>query len=165
MGIHPVLESLAKQEGLHWQVWYLDDGLLIGDPAQVCRAFDSLVSGFRAIGLAVNPSKCELWGPGQAQWTGPDTVKRVPWDPSGGITVLGTPVNYPGGSACSDAYWGKVTESLQGAIEKVTQVTDLQCAHHLLRKCLDACKVNHLLRSTDSYASDGALHICDEIIL
>ena len=35
----------------------------------------------------------------------------------------------------------------------------------MLRKCLDGCKVNHLLRSTDCYSSDKGLRTCNAAIL
>ena len=33
----------------------------------------------------------------------------------------------------------------------MTALTDSQVGHHLIRACLDGCKVNHLLRATDVY--------------
>ena len=47
----------------------------------------------------------------------------------------------------------------------MAQVMDSQVAHHLLRKCLDSCKVNHLLRAADPYVVDRAVGHCDEAIL
>ena len=40
-----------------------------------------------------------------------------------------------------------------------------QVDHHLLRKCLDSCKVNHLLRAADPYGVNKAVGHCDEAIL
>ena len=42
---------------------------------------------------------------------------------------------------------------------------DPQTTHHLLRKCLDSCKVNHILRSTDTYQFDSFLHDAEVAIL
>ena len=47
----------------------------------------------------------------------------------------------------------------------LTSLTDKQMAHHLLRYCLDACKVNHLLRVTNPYEGTNHAAEADEVIL
>ena len=47
--------------------------------------------------------------------------------------------------------WGKANDKLYLAVETVICIVDAQLAHHLLRTCLDGCKVNQLLRATDCY--------------
>ena len=44
-------------------------------------------------------------------------------------------------------------------------MTDLQVAHHLLRCCLDASKVTHLLRASDCYTSDAGVREAEMHIL
>ena len=44
-------------------------------------------------------------------------------------------------------------------------MTDLHVAHHLLRCCLDACKVTHLLRASDCYTSDAGVRDAEMHIL
>ena len=44
-------------------------------------------------------------------------------------------------------------------------MADAQLGHHLLRQYLDACKVNHLLRATDCYASDAGVLAADATLL
>ena len=80
----------------------------------------------------------------------------VPWTPDSGVLVLGTPVVYPGGEVFSGAHWDKITTKHDNTIQVVTSIADAQLAHHLLRHCLDGCKVNHLLRATDCYANNNA---------
>jgi hypothetical protein len=48
---------------------------------------------------------------------------------------------------------------------RLTQLSDKQMAHHLLRFCLDGCKVTHLLRVTDTYASINQSMEADDVIL
>ena len=62
----------------------------------------------------------------------------------------GKPINYPG----STAY-----QEMQSPINKTA------LAHHLLRQCLDACKVNHLLRATNAFAVLSDVRRCDGAIL
>ena len=61
--------------------------------------------------------------------------------------------------------WKAAAERLHAALERVTALTDAQTAHQLLRKCLDGCKVNHLLRSSDSYACEAHVQACDSAIM
>ena len=116
----------------------------------------------KSVGLSLNLHKCELWGPGAEAWQGPP-VKIIPWTPKHGVTILGVPINFPGSTAYSESFWHGLMNTLQAATARVTSQLDPQCAHHLLRKCLDACKVTHLLRATDTYNSLD-LGICDEAI-
>lgn len=163
LGIHPVLQQLSSAPGLHWQSWYLDDGLLLGDCAQMKATLRFLQDSMRARGLKLNLQKCELWGPGVGAWDGQD-VKIIPWSPPNGITVLGVPVNYPGTTAYAQRFWDDLLGRLREATERLTGQIDPQCGHQLLRKCLDACKVTHLLRAADCYAH-SSVEECDEIIL
>ena len=42
-------------------LWYADDGCLIGDEAAVLDAFRRLSDPLAAIGMTVNATKCRLW--------------------------------------------------------------------------------------------------------
>ena len=53
---------------------------------------------------------------------------------------------------------------MRTTVDKVTDLVDAQVAHHLLRKCLDGCKVTHLLRTTDTYKNCAPLEECEEVI-
>ena len=119
LAIQPVLEHLRDMHGLAWQVWYLDDGVLFGDALQVSQAFQVLQSQLADRGLQVNCTKCELWGPGAPQWTGP-ALRVVPWAPQHGVTVLGVPINYPNTSAYADTFWHTAVQKLQDALDRVT---------------------------------------------
>ena len=165
VGIQDILVRLQANGGLLWNVWYLDDGCLVGSPEAVMQAFSFLQKEFTALGLTLNASKCKLWGPGAhlaAQETG---VPIVPWSPDSGILLLGTPISYPGSSAFLGQQWAAKAAEIEEAANRITQVLDSQVAHHLLRKCLDSCKVNHLLRASDCYLVAQAVQECDEAIL
>ena len=166
LGIHDLLETAAKDSGLVWSTWYLDDGMMLGAPDRISRTLTALRSQLEARGLRVNLTKCEVWGPAGPQVTAlfPD-VHLVPWTPDSGITVLGIPVSYPGTHHEHIRHWSKATTSLLEATEKVTKVVDAQTAHHLLRHCLDACKVNHLLRASDCYVVDDVVKQVSDAIL
>ena len=87
------------------------------------------------------------------------------WIPGSGLVVLGTPINFPGTFTFAEGHCRATLGSLRVAIERVTGGMDPQSAHHLIRKCLDSCRLNHLLRSTNSYDFDAFMFEADEVIL
>ena len=145
-----------------WDCWYLDDGLLVGDPARLSVVYQGLGAHFATMGLQVNAQKCEIWGPGASYCTGMDNARLIPWEAGKGVTVLGTPIIFPGGRAQLEKAWRKGTTRLKTTLASVTQAVDTQVAHHLLRKCMDACKVTHLMRAADAYGDLEGVDACTE---
>ena len=91
-------------------------------------------------------------------------VPTVNWTPGSGLTVLGTPIDYPGSTALLGDAWETACDSITEATALVTKELDPQSAHQVLRHCLDGCKVTHLPRSTDSYqVTDNVSRISDSI--
>ena len=165
LGIQEVIERIP-QPGVLLNTWYLDDGTIIGDGGAVGAAFTFLRTELGRRGLAINAAKCRLWGPGApiAQASGCGDTPIVEWAPGGGLTVLGTPVDFPGSCAMLRQSWENAIESLQTATTVVTSQMDPQCAHHILRYCLDGCKVNHLLRASNAYDVLPLVHQASEAI-
>ena len=58
LGIHPVLGALKD---LRVNVWYADDGTIVGPLSAVELAFKALLAEFRKIGLEINGQKCVTW--------------------------------------------------------------------------------------------------------
>ena len=61
LGIHQVLQELAKTPGVDWQTWYLDDGILFGDAQHIAHALQLVQMRMASRGLQLNLHKCELW--------------------------------------------------------------------------------------------------------
>ena len=152
LGIQDIVNSLSRP-GILLNAWYLDDGTLVGDGAAIGATYQHLRAELAKRGLRINEGKCRVWGPGAAlaQRSGCGAMPMPEWGPGGGLTVLGTPVEYPGTSAITRLAWERANEDLQESAAKVTKLMDPQCAHHILRSCLDGCKVNHLLRASNAY--------------
>jgi hypothetical protein len=79
--------------------------------------------------------------------------------------VLGIPVDHPASSDTTKKAWADAAAKIEKASSTITSLTDAQVAHHLLRSCLDGCKVNHLLRASDSYGSQDQVTGCSEVIM
>ena len=88
-----------------------------------------------------------------------------PWEGKHDWTILGAPLNYPSPLTQSKLVWGKATQHLHETLGRITEALDTQSAHHLLRKCMDACKVTHLLRSTDPHSTSEEVEECTEAII
>ena len=51
---------------------------------------------------------------------GMDNVRLIPWEAGKGVTVLGTPINFPGGRAQSKKAWQEATTRLKTTLASVT---------------------------------------------
>jgi hypothetical protein len=164
VGLQTIAETIAQQAELLWSSWYLDDGLLIGEPAMLQKCLDFLRLEGERTGVQLNLAKCVAWGPAAARIPGREHLQLVPWTEGSGITVLGCPVDFPTTTGHTAAAWAEATGRIEKATDLVTSVSDPQLAHHLLRSCLDGCKVNHLLRASDSYEAQEEVARCGETI-
>ena len=54
------IQSLVSRLSSEYNVWYLDDGTLAGDPEAVRADFSSILSEQDSLGLRINIKKCEL---------------------------------------------------------------------------------------------------------
>ena len=168
LGLEGALDKCAHLEPtLDWASWYLDDGTIVGNPEAVANYLAHLVPALKDIGLEVNLSKCQLWGPGlhgdseialsRLQDTHPmSRIPVRPFDRREGITVLGVPVDVLGSAASGTRKWESATLAATNLLKKLRQLPDGQLRHCLLRHCLDACRVTHLMRSKSRTAGAKA---------
>lgn len=122
-----------------WSRWFLDDGTLRGKTRAVETMFGDLVHKSPEYELKVNVEKCKQWGPVPSRTA---VAPCVPWD--SGVKVLGIPVGSPG---FVTEYSRKVLSKLQACLERLKLLGCAFSAFHILRSCLSACKVIHLLRT------------------
>lgn len=162
LGIQPLAEEIATAGGLLWSSWYLDDGILVGEPGRVQNTLATLETKAAAIGLTLNRSKCVLWGPGAELVPERDTLLVRSWHAGEGITVLGIPVDKPESTQALNLAWSEASATLDKVLDLIARLPDAQLGHHLLRSCADGCRVNHLLRASDSYAIMDSVRLCDE---
>ena len=66
--------------------------------------------------------------------------------------MLGTPVEHPFSSTFRREFLGNAVTNMEEACVLLGFLGDPQTQHTLLRYCLDACRVTHLLRSMDTTA-------------
>lgn len=146
-------------------VWYLDDGHLIGDPSHLASALDLVIREGAALGISLNAHKCKVWGPapipqveGASELARLAAIPRIAWDQHQGIKVLGLPVDFPGSTTFSQGEILKAVQSLEEACHVLSHLGAPHEQHVLLRFCLDACRLLHFLRAVDCTASESILH-------
>ena len=135
MAIKRVISALQDLPGLEWQVWFLDDGVLAGEPDDL----NQLSPQFQHLGLHVNITKCKIWSPHSVVLDSP--VPVVDW--SSPKVVLGTPF---GSDAAVSQFLTETRAKHHALLCRLAQFPDPQVALAILRYCLGAQKINHLLR-------------------
>ena len=88
-----LLDDIGPFPNLNFQLWYLDDGTLVGPRNVVASIFEMLQERGPSFGLHVNIGKCEVYWPSGDQSFPvfhPD-IQRVGLS-EGGIEFLGSPV-------------------------------------------------------------------------
>jgi hypothetical protein len=151
----PALFALAlshalqvAREGIEPSVldlWYADDGCLVGKEGPVVRAYKALLAPLASIGLEVNPAKCLMWRQLADAGADPSPVPTV--EAASGqqaLTVLGFPA-----AGTPEA----LLQFAQAAVTKATAASAAIAAlHHaqgeavLLRACGPTSRLRHLLR-------------------
>ena len=185
VGVHqgdacgPLGFALGLDEGLdqcesrdvEWELWYLDDGHIVGRVPDVLARLKDLQEALIRVGLALNLEKCKMWGPGIQTKDEPAprypnelppnhpgrSVPVIPFGGDHGITALGVPVDAPRGPSRKEPFvapecklkWTSAVEETNRLLVRLRSYPEGQVRLTLLRYCLDACRVNHLLRSTE----------------
>ena len=172
LGLDEALDQCRTEENnLPWVSWYLDDGTVIGHITKVADYIERLAPALASVGLELNPDKSLLWGPGVKTEGEPGdnlpdtlplahhlrTIPILPFGPSAGVTVLGIPCDAHGSVVHAKKKWASAVAGTTTVLEKLRRLPDGQLRHALIRHCLDACKVNHLMRATSQLAGLEAM--------
>ena len=155
LGIHAALQATAALAPTSWMSFYLDDGHLLGSMTDLAAVFPVLQAQLAAVGLRVNLTKCNLWGPGAGRAGHLEEshplreVNQVPFQPDSGLQVLGLPVDFPGTLSMTVGMLEDARSNLQLGLTALSAVPDAQVQHALLRSCADACKLMFLAQGCD----------------
>ena len=133
-------KDIASRSHLLTQLWYLDDGVLVGEPLEVRKALDILAEVGPKWELFLNLSKCEIITPPASPHI--STLfhdvpsEKIRYD--GNFDILGTPV----GSAdhCTDFLRTYAIEPASDTLEATTLI-DPQVALSLVRQCAGFCQM------------------------
>ena len=84
-------------------------------------------------------------------------IPVTPWEEASSITVVGIPINYPGSHQQTSAVWDNTLHKLSDACTCLNTLGNPQVQYTILSSWLDACKVNQLLRSSNTMALPKAI--------
>ena len=151
--LRSIVASIADLKP-EYQKWYMDDGGIIGNPDLLKKVWEVLVAKGPALGMHVNPSKCE-WSwldrncnlpcPIKTQGTAKDQVKLVPTDE---ICMLGVPMGMGPDTTFSAAYVKKKIMKTSQVMTTLAEFEDVQSAFFLLRTSYNITRATHFMRTT-----------------
>ena len=156
-----IIEEIKKECDLLLNVWYLDDGTLVGTAPEIAKALEIIQKKGPKLGLHLNLSKCEIFWPSEGALSFstkiqepfpilPDIIPRkcAPFTELLGALILDPAIK-------SDTiFFSEVVSCLNGKVENIRRVhenlpklEDPQIEYSLLRSCLNFGKINYLLRT------------------
>lgn len=162
LGLFSVCASLKEGVGKDsLTVWYLDDGTVVGDAAEVARAWNLILEGVKKLGLNVNKKKCELFVPQGLHGDLPGELAEVPVVQGSGFELLGAPV---GEKAFCEEYVRNRVEKIEAALKHLELIDDPQVELLLIRSCLAFPRFVFALRSAPPDDIAGAVAHFDQMI-
>ena len=155
--LHPLALKIEKAfPALDLCVWYLDDGTIIGNVADVRAIFQLILDEGPARGLILNVKKNEIWWPSRPSSDPfPADVDRIG---NAGVKLLGAPI---GSATFTEDFVRKKLASLQEVHKLLREVDNAQVELGLFRGCLAFNKINHLLRTCPPHILAPALQKFD----
>ena len=143
-----ITEKIERETNLLLNLWYFDDGNLIGNPVEVGKAIQIISSAGPSAGFHINFSKCELFWPTDQDLTAfPSEMKRLPSD---GVEILGA---FLGNENYIRTNVQHKLDKVKLALTKLESINNCQIEFAILRSCLSASKANYIMRTTDPKAT------------
>jgi hypothetical protein len=144
------LVNQISELGPVYNKWYMDDGGIVDDVELLSKAWEILKSRGPALGLHLNPSKCEWsWLDESCDLPCPiqlDGVRQVKLVPTSEIQMLGVPL---GNDAFTSAFVEKKLFSrLNTTVGQLVEFEDTQSALFLLRVSYSIVRAVHFMRTT-----------------
>ncbi len=122
LAIHPTVVRIQTEcPTLQLNNWYLDDGTIMGPPAEVLKALSILQEAMPSIGLHLNLSKCELYSH-DLNNLDPVTMASFPPEIKRNTTKSAKLLGVPFGAVA------KCKESVEAKADKIAKLID-QLAH------------------------------------
>ena len=159
LGMRDIIKELTSQIN----VWYLDDGTLIGDVNSVANDFANLKNLAAGIGLQINASKCECAILSRTETIGLETISALAPEITRlsfqEVSLLGAPLHERG---VDTAFRQKLT-NFSKLCKNVLDL-DKHDALFLLKNSLSVPRVTYLLRTSPCFNSP-VLQEYDDLLL
>lgn len=160
LALHPLVQRVQECCSLPFQAWYLDDGTLIGNAAEVAKALNIIQTEGPVLGLKLNIQKTEVFWPScnglkMQQGLFPGEIGR----PDRGVKLLGGAVSRDEGFISALAVkraWRAVE-----LMKRLPLLGDPQSELLLLRSCMGVAKLLFGLRTCQPSCSGEAVDVFD----
>jgi hypothetical protein len=135
LALRPIIDSI-RDLNPRLNLWYLDDGIIVGSPALLQAAWDIIRLRGPEVGLHPNPGKCEwIWldhfRSAPCPLTSGSSPAQIPLTPLIDLSILGVPLGPPNSTAPFVSK--KLLEGVVPVLEKLMAFEDTQAAAFLLR--------------------------------
>ena len=158
--------DIASSMKSNFNIWYLDDATIAGDPRSVCNDIKGCSCMLADISLFLNPSKSEL------VYLGLDEtvflcetqciysiLENVSFVKKGDVILLGSPFT---STAIRPQFQHKF--SIFKAMTEKLSILDRYPAYFLLKNCFSMPKLTYLLRSSPSFQHPDLLDDFDDYL-
>ena len=143
-GLNPLVNEIQALDPTY-NKWYMDDGGIIGDVEFLKKVWDILLSKGPALGLHLNPTKCE-WSWLDPERSEPAPITGVAFVPHTEIQMLGVPLGCD--EFVSQFVDKKLLGRLQNTVDKLVAFDDSQASSYLLRVSYSIVRAVHFMRTT-----------------
>ena len=153
--LHPLVKTLeAEVSNLGLNVWYLDDGTLMGPPDALATALHIIEKDGPPIGLHLNRGKSLLFIQEEADISQSSLPLDIPITQHG-FSLLGCPIGPP--DYCEEVFQARI-EKVKVSLRALQDMGNSQLQCTLLRSCLSLSKVSFVLRACPpSYINHSVL--------
>ena len=160
-----VTEEIASRSNLDSQLWYLDDGVLMGEAVEVRKAVDVFSEVGPRCGLFLNPAKSEIiTPPASAHLTTlfPEIPKaKIRHD--GNFDILGSPIGSD--EHCAEFLMQHAIDPARETLAAIGLIGDPQVASALIRQCTGFCQMVYALRTTPPQALTHLCFLLDDSVM
>ena len=141
-GLSKLTSQINEHCKLLMNIWYCDDGVLVGEIDEVQKALSLVTVEGKKIGLHVNLNKCELHWPNNVDLSIFDSsIRRTP---QAGVDLLGSHI---GTKDSLENFLESKVDSLSRLLQDLHDLNYSQAEFAILKNCLRASKLNHVLRT------------------
>jgi hypothetical protein len=170
-GITDHIQRLCPSLALN--VWFLDDGTLVGTTTDVRKALGAIIEFGPDMGLFLNLQKCELWWPSLDPTLVADFPADIPRtsgngvlfgrEPSqaDGVELLGGPI---GNANFAALYMHQRLDRLEDTLRALRDIDDGQIELILLRCCLGVPRMGYAIRCCSPEAIGDTLGRFDDLL-
>ena len=160
LAIQPIVSTITTA----LNVWFLDDGTLGGEVNEICANLKKIIPSMAAIGLVINPDKCEIVAPaGEVGYASITKIQQLLPGASvlseGRQNVLGAPLS----EAAAERVLQEKKEDLERMIKRLKHM-DAHTSLFLLQKSIWLPRLQYLLRATPIYKQKTILADIDNVL-